>query len=308
VKRVLAWIGAGLLVLLLGTGVWLWTPDKPRAELEAQYAGPPSTFVELDGLRLHMRDTGPRDAPAVLLLHGFGSSLHTWDGWTRLLDQDRRVIRIDLPGFGLTGPDPSGDYSDLRAVALLTTLLDRLGLAKADLVGSSMGGRIAWRFAAERPDRVRRLVLMAPDGFASLGLEYDRPMQVPLMMQALPWTLPRPLLRAGLAPAYADATALRPDVVERYRDMMLAPGARRAILDRMEGHVLGDPVPLLRRIRAPVLLLWGAQDRMVPARHAADYAQDLHDSRTVILPGLGHVPMEEDPARSLAPVRAFLSE
>jgi pimeloyl-ACP methyl ester carboxylesterase len=302
----LSMIGLALLASLGGAGWWLWTPDAERTALEARYAAPPSSFVTLEGVRLHVRDTGPREGPPVLLLHGFGSSLHTWDQWAALLEADRRVIRLDLPGFGLTGADPTGDYSDLRAVALLDGLLDQLGVAQADVVGSSMGGRIAWRFAAERPARVRRLVLMAPDGFASAGFTYDRPAGVPLLMRALPYTLPMPLLRGGVAPAYADAASLTESALERYRDMMIAPGVRAAILDRMATHVLVPPEPFLRGIAAPVLLLWGESDRMVPAAHAADYARELRDSRTVVLPGLGHVPMEEDPPRALAPVQAFL--
>jgi pimeloyl-ACP methyl ester carboxylesterase len=307
-RVLLNWIALGLVAALAAALWWLWTPDADRAALEARHAAPPSRFVTVDGVRLHIRDTGPREGTPVLLLHGFGSSLHTWEEWARLMEAERRVIRLDLPGFGLTGADPSGDYSDLRAVALLDALLDQLGVARVDVVGSSMGGRIAWRFAAERPDRVRRLVLMAPDGFASRGFTYDKPAGVPLMMRALPYTLPTPLLRGGLAPAYADPGVLTAEVLERYRDMMLAPGVRRAILDRMATQVLVPPEPILARIAAPTLLLWGEADRMVPAPHAADYARILRDSRTVVLPGLGHVPMEEDPARSLAPVTAFLGE
>jgi pimeloyl-ACP methyl ester carboxylesterase len=305
-RRMLAWVGAGLLVLLACALWWLWAPDKSRAALEARYASPPSSFVEVQGVRFHIRDTGPRDAPAILLLHGFGSSLHTWEDWARLMEADRRVVRLDLPGFGLTGPDPTRDYSDDRAVALLAGLLDRLGIRQVDLVGSSMGGRIAWRFAAAQPERVRHLVLMAPDGFASLGREYGQAPRVPPVMRLLPHTLPAPLVRAALAPAYADVTALRPEVLERYRDMLLAPGVRQAILDRTADTLLVPPEPLLRLIAAPVLLLWGEADRMVPASHAADYERVLRDSRTVVLPGLGHVPMEEDPARSLAPLLEFL--
>lgn len=299
-------LGALLPIAVLAAAFWLYTPDKPRAALEERYAAPPSRFVPVAGLRLHLRDTGPRDAPPVLLLHGFGSSLHTWEEWATALEAGRRVIRLDLPGFGLTGPDPTGDYSDARAVAVLEALLDHLGLARVDLIGSSMGGRIAWRFAADRPARVRRLVLMAPDGYASHGIEYDRPVRVPLLMRLLPWTLPMPLFRQTATAAYADPAAMRPEVLERYRDMTLAPGVRRAILDRTAGHVLARPEPFLRRIAAPVLLLWGERDRMVPASNAEDYRRELRDSRLVVLPGIGHVPMEEAPASSLAPVRAFL--
>ena len=96
-------------VVLLGGGFWLYTPDKPRSVLEATYAAPPSAFVEIAGIRLHLRDTGPRDAPAIIMLHGFGASLHTWEDWAALLEPNYRVIRMDLPGFGLTGTDPTGE-------------------------------------------------------------------------------------------------------------------------------------------------------------------------------------------------------
>jgi pimeloyl-ACP methyl ester carboxylesterase len=258
-------------------------------------------------MRLHIRDTGPRDGPAVLLIHGFGSSLHTWEAWTTLLEDRFRVVSPDLPGWGLTGPDPTGDYSDERSIAVLAALLDRLGITEAAVVGSSMGGRIAWRFAAAEPARVSKLVLMAPDGFASLGREYGRaPERLPWLMRLLPYTAPKPLLRRTMQNAYAVRGALTDAVVERYHAMLLAPGVRRAILDRMLQTRLVPPEPILATIRAPVLLLWGEQDGAVPASHAADYERALPDARTVILPGIGHVPMEEAPEASAKALRAFL--
>jgi pimeloyl-ACP methyl ester carboxylesterase len=297
---------AALAVLLLALFLLAYAPDKPRAALEARYAAPPSTFVEVEGVRLHIRDTGARDAPALILLHGFGSSLHAWEDWAPRLEADFRTIRLDIPGFGLTGADPSGDYTDARSLALIAALMDRLGLARAHLLGSSMGGRIAWRFAAEYPDRVAKLVLMAPDGFAGPGRRYDAPGRVPLLMRVLPHVLPESLLRASLAPAYGDRAVLTRPLFERYRDMLLAPGVRQAILDRSAQQVLPRPELILARIQAPTLLLWGERDGMVPVANAADYQRALPDSRLVVLPGLGHVPMEEAPAASLAPVRDFL--
>lgn len=306
--RIMTWILIGLLVVLLALAIWLYTPDGRRTALEERWAPAPSTFVEVAGLRLHLRDTGPREAPAILLLHGFGSSLHTWDEVAAGLEDSFRVLRIDLPGFGLTGADPTGDYTDARAHVVIGALLDRLGLDRVHLVGSSMGGRIAWSFAAARPDRVDRLVLMAPDGFASPGIDYNRPPRVPLLMQALPYTLPRFMVKGGMAPAYADAAAMTDALVERYHAMMIAPGVRRAILDRMAGHVLVPPEPLLARIQAPTLLLWGAQDRMVPVTNAEDYLRVLPDARRVVLEGVGHVPMEEAPAEVVRVLREFLGE
>ncbi|MBD0272016.1 MAG: alpha/beta fold hydrolase [Acetobacteraceae bacterium] len=295
-----------LLAALIGAGAWLYAPDKPRAELEARYARPPSRFVQAAGARLHVRDTGPRDAPAVLLLHGFGASLHTWEDWARLLEADFRVVRLDLPGFGLTGPDPTGDYTDARTVEVLSALMDELGIRRAAVVGSSMGGRIAWFFAAAAPERVEKLALMAPDGFAGPGREYGKAPRVPLLARLLPYVLPDRLLRPMLARAYGDPSVLAEAVYARYRDMLLAPGVRRAILARVGQSVLLEPEPLLRRISVPTLLVWGEKDALVPFRNAADYAEVLPDSATVSFPELGHVPHEEAPARSLAPVRAFL--
>ena len=296
-----------LLVALLGAGWYLYSPDQPRGALERRWAPTPSQFVEVAGMRLHIRDTGPRDGPAVLLIHGFGSSLHTWEAWAPLLENRFRMVALDLPGFGLTGPDPTGDYSDERSVAVLVALLDRLGIGQAAVVGSSMGGRIAWRFAAAEPARVSKLVLMAPDGFASFGREYGRsPERLPWLMRLLPYTAPKPLLERTMRNAYAVPGTLTDAVVERYHAMLLAPGVRRAILDRVLQTRLLQPEPILATIRAPVLLLWGERDGAVPATHAVNYEQALPDARTVILPGIGHVPMEEAPEASAQALRAFL--
>lgn len=299
-------VGIALLALVIGGGLWLYTPDKPRAALEAVYARPPSEFLTVAGIRLHVRDTGPRTAPAVFLLHGFGSSLQTWDAWSDALSTDHRVIRFDLPGFGLTGPDPTGDYTDARAMQVLAALMDRLGIAHASLIGNSMGGRIAWEFAAANPTRVHRLVLISPDGFASPGIEYGKAVEVPLMVRMLPYMLPTALLRMSLAPAYADPAHMTGAMVQRYRDMLLAPGVRDAVIARMRQVVLTDPVLRLRGLHIPVLLLWGQKDAMIPVSNAADYRAALPDSTLAILPDLGHVPQEEAPAISLPPVRAFL--
>ena len=287
--------------------MWLYAPDLSRAELEARYAAPPSSFIVAEGVRVHVRDTGKRDAPAIIMLHGFGASLHTWEAWAQALSAEYRVIRFDLPGFGLTGADPTGDYTDARAMQVIAALMDRLRVRRAILIGNSMGGRIAWSFAARHPARVSRLVLISPDGFASTGMAYGHPAEVPLTAGLLPYMLPMPLLRTDLAMAYGDPRLLSEETVARYRDMILAPGVREAVLARMAQMVLQDPVPILRQVRAPVLLLWGEKDAVIPIGNAAAYLAALPNARLVALPGLGHVPQEELPAEALEPVKKFLS-
>ncbi len=294
-----------LLVAALGAG-WAWTPDLDRATLEARYLAAPGDMRDVAGTRLHVRDSGPRDAPAVVLLHGFGASLHTWEPWAQVLQGEFRVVRFDLPGSGLSPPDPQGDYRDARSLAVLGALLDQLGIAQAALIGNSMGGRIAWEFAARQPERVSALVLVSPDGFASPGFAYGKQPHTPAYLQLMRWALPQALLRQSLVPAYANPAVMTDALAARYHDLLRAPGAREAMLQRMEQTVLEDPVPWLQRIHAPSLLLWGEQDAMIPFRNSADYVKALPGAQLVALPGIGHLPQEEDPAASVLPVQAFL--
>jgi pimeloyl-ACP methyl ester carboxylesterase len=299
-------IAAVVLALALVGAGWAWTPDLDRATLDASYLAAPTDRVEIAGTQLHLRDSGPRDALAIVLLHGFGGSLHTWEPWALALQDRYRVVRFDLPGSGLSPPDPTGDYTDERSRALLAAVLDHLGLAQATLVGHSMGGRIAWQFAAREPQRVRALVLVAPDGFASPGFEYGKTPEVPAMLTLMRWALPEPLLRRALRPAYANPATMTDALSRRYHDLLRAPGAREAMLARMRQLTPENPLPWLTRISVPTLLLWGEQDAMIPLSNAADYTAAIAGARLETLAGIGHVPHEEAPARALVPVRAFL--
>ena len=297
-----------LLAVLLGCGIWLWAPDKSRASLEAKYLNAPGDLVPVLDTRLHVRDSGPKNASAVIMIHGFGSSLQTWEPWAQALAGEHRVIRFDLPGSGLSAQDATGDYTDARTIDLLSALMNQLGVSQATLIGNSIGGRIAWKFAARFPQKITKLVLVSPDGFASRGFAYGRKPDVPKTIKLMRYFLPKALLRMNLAPAYANAAALTDETVDRYYDLMLAPGVRDALIARMEQTVLENPEPLLRTIKAPTLLVWGEKDALIPIANAADYLRDLPNAKLVPLPGLGHVPQEESPAVSLPPVRSFLSE
>ncbi len=299
-------IATVIVALLALVGFLLWTPDLDRAALEAKYLARPSDLVEVAGTRLHVRDDGPKDAPAIVLIHGFASSLQTWDAWVPGLARSHRVVRFDLPGSGLSDPDPTGDYTDARSMTILVALLDRLGIARATVVGNSLGGRIAWAFAAAHPERTDRLVLVSPDGFAAPGFEYGRTPEVGISAQAMRFVLPKPLVKMSLKPAYADPAALTDDRLDRYYDLLRAPGARAALIARWQQSVRFDPEDRLRSIRAPTLILWGTDDHVIPFANSADYARDIPGAELVPLPGVGHLPMEEAPERSLAALTAFL--
>ena len=300
--------GAIGLILLVALALWLWTPDRSRDELEARYLNSPTDLVDMGGFRLHIRDTGLKSAPTIILLHGFGSSLQTWDLWAGPLERTHRVVRLDLPGAGLSDPDPKGDYTDARTHALILKLMDKLEIKQAVFVGNSLGGRIAWTFTANHPDRVSKLVLIAPDGFASPGFAYGQKAEVPALLFIMSYVLPKALYRPNIKAAYANPKRLTDAVFDRYYDLTLAPGSRDALLARMQQTVLLDPRPILPKITQPVLLLWGKKDALIPVANAQDYLKALPNARLTTFDTLGHVPHEEDPGASMVPLLAFLRD
>jgi pimeloyl-ACP methyl ester carboxylesterase len=285
----------------------LWAPDLTLSELKHRYGADSLQTVQVDGLTIHYQDTGPRDAPVLVLLHGFGSSLQTWDVWAAKLELNYRVIRLDLPGFGLTGPSPLHDYSEANDLATLTHFVDKLGVSSFSVLGHSMGGKMAWGLAAAKPDRVKALVLMAPDGFAQAKDIGTKPYAMPSIMGVIKFSLPKILVRKSIEPAFYDASALSDRVVDRYYDMLRAPGVRAAILERANQTIYTDPVPRLKQITAPTLLVWGEQDQMIPSSNAQSYAEVLANSKTVLLPKLGHLAQEEQPEIALGHVVEFLN-
>ncbi len=288
-------------------GVWAWAPDLPRDRLEASYLRAAEDMVEVAGAPLHVRDDGPEDAPALILIHGFGSSLHTWEAWAEDLARDHRVIRFDLPGSGLSPPDPTGRYDDDRAIDILDALMDARGLDRATVIGNSLGGRIAWRFAAARPDRATALVLISPDGFESEGFYYGEAPKVPPVWSAMRYLLPRAVMRANVASGYGDPARLTDETLDRYYELIRAEGAREALLERTRQTILVDPTPLLPTIGAPTLLMWGAKDALIPISNAEDYLGLMPDARLIRFDELGHVPMEEAPGETLPALRGFLA-
>ena len=288
-----------------------WAPARDVASLARRWAPPPSRFVAVEGMRVHVRDEGPRDAaqPPIVLLHGTLSSLHTWDGWARDLARDRRVIRFDLPGFGLTGPAPDGDEGLARMVRTTFTLLDSLGVRRAVLAGNSLGGAVAWEAALAEPQRVAGLVLVDAVGYT----QEKRPIppgfrvaSLPVLRQLTEELLPKPLVAIALREAYADPSRLSDELVTRYHELARREGNRLALVRRAL-RLPDDFAPQrLRALDIPTLIVWGAEDRLIPPVHADSFHRDLSRSRVVVLPDLGHVPHEEDPAASVAPVREFL--
>jgi len=244
----------------------------------------------------------------VLLLPGTGASLHTWDSWAAALVADgKRVVRLDLPAFGLTGPNPSGDYRVSAYVDFLEHFVARLGLLRFALGGNSLGGGIAWQYAASHPERVEALVLVD-----SMGYPRQEPPPLAFRLGRYPgiaWLSahldPRWLVTKTVRQVYGDPSRVTPALLERYYELTLRPGNRAAFAPR-SATPFEDRTAALATLKVPTLILWGAKDQLIPVADAARFAHDVAGAQVKIYDDLGHVPMEEDGARTVADVRAFL--
>ncbi|MBL0089505.1 MAG: alpha/beta hydrolase [Ideonella sp.] len=305
----------GVLLMLTALAVPLMqAPDREVQTLVARWAPPPSDFLDLQGQLVHYRDEGPRSDPTpIVLLHGTSASLHTWEGWAKALRGQRRVIGIDLPGFGLTGPYAgkyaNTPYTAANDVRFVLDVLDALRVQRFTVVGNSLGGEVAWRLAAAQPQRVDRLVLVDSAGYvfdtAAVPLAW-RMARLPVAGVLLEHLLPRPLVVSGLVDVYGDPKRINDALVDRYFEITLRSGNRHALAERMRAFQLGEAQAQIAQLKLPTLIVWGGRDKLIAPEYAERFHRDIAGSTLVMFPALGHVPHEEDPAATVLPVLAFL--
>lgn len=303
-------------LLMLGFAASLLTAcarDIPYPKLEAKYASPASRYTDLGGgLRVHYRDQGPRDAPVVVLVHGFSASLHAWEPWVARLP-DYRVISLDLPGHGLTrAPDDYVPSTD-RSVAVVDQLVQGLGVTRFVIGGNSMGGGVSWNYALKHPEKLQGLVLVDAAGWPSGEKPKGQPAVFKLLSNPVGrWALrnadPKLMAEKGLKQAYEDESLVTPEILTRYVELARAPG-HRAILTGGRGGQPATPVTAdtFKAITAPTLVMVGEKDEVIPAESSRRMAAAIPGAKLVVYPEGGHVPMEQLPDRSAADLRAFLA-
>lgn len=285
-------------------------PDKSVEELSERWAQAPSQFVNIAGMNIHLRDEGPKDdQEPILLIHGTSASLHTWDGWADALTKNRRVIRFDLPGFGLTGPDPKDNYKIEHYVEVAIAVLDELKVEKAVLAGNSLGGYVAWASAVLHPTRVSKLVLVDASGYPfkaeSMPLAFKLS-QNPITSVLLQNVLPRSLVEGSLKNVYGNPDLVSDELIDRYYSLALREGNREALKQRFKQTSSGFLADKIKTIDAPTLIIWGGLDRLIAPKFGQQFNQDIVNSQLIIFENLGHVPHEEDPQATVLAVKAFL--
>jgi pimeloyl-ACP methyl ester carboxylesterase len=301
-------IGMLLLVVLVLFG----HRDITLEELKKKYASSDSKFISIQEMNVHYKDEGAKsDTVPLVLIHGTGSSLHTYDAWAEQLMSERRVVRMDLPGYGLTGPFPSGNYSITHYVDFLEKFLSDLQIRKCTLVGNSLGGRIAWSFTLEYPEMVDQLILIDAAGYT--GKSKSMPLafklaKIPVLKNILTFITPRSIARSSVENVYADKSKVTNELADRYFELTLREGNRQAFIDRFSVSSDTTAFREIKSIQQPTLILWGEEDNLIPVEMAYRFHNDLPNSTMVILKNTGHVPMEESPNESLEAVKQFLTD
>lgn len=299
-RRALPIVVAAIAVALAVNAI---VTDRQTAEAEVDADG--GTVLRLPGPDLHVRDRGPANAPAVVLLHCYTCSLHYWERLETLLGEHRRAISIDLPGHG-GSEKPRDGYEIERQADGVAAALRRLGVRHALVAGQSLGGLVATALAERHPGLVRGVVVMgsppADEGFGDLPVT-ARLAQTPVIGHAIKRLAPEAVVRDSLADAFHDGFEIPDRFVEDVRRMTFRSFAR--IPDRADEYVRERTLDdRLAATGVPLLAIYGAEDGIVdPA--AADEFRDVPGAQVEILPGVGHTPQVEAPARTASLIRRF---
>ena len=310
-KRALLIVVALLAALAVAAWLKLRGPDIPYATLEARFAGANSHFVDVPGgLRLHYRADGPTGAPAVVLLHGFGDSFTSWNGWVPVLAAQYRVITLDLPGHGLTRAPDGYVLNAPGLVAAVDAFATALALPPFALAGNSMGGGVAWHYALTHPERLSALILVD-----AAGWPLPPPAELPLAFKILRyragrWLLAhidnRPLIEEGLKKDVYDPTVITPAFVDRWAELQRAPGHRAILMSADFGSLSDASEAALGAIRVPTLVLHGEADPLIPVDSGRRFAAAIPGARLITYPKVGHLPQIEIPERSAQDVERFV--
>jgi pimeloyl-ACP methyl ester carboxylesterase len=303
---IIRWAALALILVSAGLTASMIRLDADPAALEATYATPPSRFVTAGGIRFHIRDRG--NGPVIVLIHGQSANLFGWDAWADDLARDHRVIAVDLPGHGLTGPDPQSRYSWAGLATSLGELTDELGLDRFVLVGNSLGGAVSLSYALVRPRQVAALVLL--DAIGAPREEPKPPIfeayATPVLGQALTFLTPEWIVRQSLESTYGDPAIVTDAEVTQFQAMMLRAGNREAARQIVAYVPDGEIERRIGELTMPVLIMWGGRDAWTLPKYAGWFDAHLPNAEVVMFDDLGHMPQVEDPARTVGALRDFL--
>ena len=285
-----------------------WKNDIDLNELKDKYAYPSSSFISIDGINVHYRDVGKGEA--ILLIHGTGASLHTWEKWIDILSPGYRVISFDLPGFGLTGPDPNHNYQISRYTAILDSLMVKLKVDSFHIAGNSLGGLVAWRYTTQFPQKILTLNLIDAAGLPQPGKKPPFIFQLaklPVLSTLMQKVTPKSIIENSMLDVYKNDHLVTEKLIDRYFELSLREGNRTAFVKRMSQLNEKLDINDLKKITAPVLIQWGKDDRWIPLAKGYEFKKIIPKAELKIY-NSGHVPMEENPMETVEDYMIFLKK
>ncbi|MDZ7936382.1 MAG: alpha/beta hydrolase [Emticicia sp.] len=305
-----------ILITIIALSALYWKNDIPLEKLKEKYTNADSKFIEVNGMSVHYRVEGlANDSIPLVLLHGTGASLHTWDGWVNALKTERKIIRLDLPAYSLTGPNPTSNYSQEFYATFVNNFLTKLGVKQCIIAGNSLGGSIAWNFAVKYPEKVSKMILVDAGGYATKSKSVPIAFQVagwPVVKNLLKYVTPRSIVQKSVESVYADKSKVTDELVDRYFELSLREGNRQAFIDRMSEFrnkgLLNEKTTTIKDLSMPTLIIWGDKDLLIPLEVAEKFHADLPNDTLVVFKNLGHTPMEEDAEKTVAVVKEFLKK
>ena len=308
--RILRNISFTLLIALLAIILLFWKADISKADIDKKYGTPPSSFVTVNKMRVHYRDQGNKlDTLPLILLHGTGASLHTWEKCISNIDKKKRIITLDLPAYGLTGPNPEREYSIANYVEFVNDFMEKMGVNRFILGGNSLGGMISWNYTLRFPQKVDKLILIDAAGFKfqsnSKPLAFTLA-KIPIIKNSLLYLSPRFVARKSVENVYFDKATVTDTVVERYFDLFLREGNRQAFIDRMAETHKNVNTNLLSKIPQKTLIIWGDHDQLIPLNYGYLFADKLPNNTFAIIKNCGHVQMEEKPEETATNINNFI--
>jgi pimeloyl-ACP methyl ester carboxylesterase len=298
--------------LLAAVWVKLRGPDIPYETLEAKYTNGASRFIDLPGgLHVHYQDDGDSRLPTLVLLHGYGDSYTSWEGWVQQLKTGFHLLSVDFPGHGLTRAPEGYPLSGDGLADFVDAFAAQLSLPQFAVAGNSMGGGVAWQLALRHPQRINALILVDSAGFPN-----EKPPAVPLAFKILKFPLGRallrnidnrPLINEGLRTDVFDKALITPALVDRWAEFQRAPGHRAILMSVNMSSLMSASPEVLRSINVPTLILHGENDVLVEPASAGKFAAAIPGAKVLIYPNVGHLPQIEIPQRSSADVAEFLN-
>jgi pimeloyl-ACP methyl ester carboxylesterase len=298
ISKLIRFIVLPIFTLVAIALVILAEKDIPREKLKPIYTNSASKFMPLMGMEVHYRDEGnTNDSTPLILIHGMSSSLNTWESLVILMKDKKRLISIDLPGFGLTGPNPENKYGFDYYSNFLDSFLTNLNIRNCIIAGNSMGGGVSWHYAVSHPEKVNQLILIDAAGYqgkkgkGSLGFKLA---SMPVVNNLLLYITPKFLIKKSLETVFVDQTKITEKEIARYHDLTIAEGNRKAALSIFKNGFIQEPEKI-QSITNPTLIIWGDQDHLITVDNAYLFNKNIKGSELVVLKNVGHVPMEEVP-------------